>query len=61
MTLDELIVFYNEFSPASVVRFPEFYSESAYFKDPFNEVRGSAPAHKGPSSMAVGRLASSSM
>lgn len=40
MTLDELIVFYNEFSPASVTRFPEFYSENAYFKDPFNEVRG---------------------
>jgi len=40
MTLDELIVFYNEFSPASVARFPEFYAENAYFKDPFNEVRG---------------------
>ena len=40
MTLDELIVFYNEFSPASVARFPEFYSDNAYFKDLFNEVRG---------------------
>ncbi|MGB4064524.1 MAG: nuclear transport factor 2 family protein [Azonexus sp.] len=40
MTLDELIVFYNEFAPASVARFPEFYSDNAYFKDPFNEVRG---------------------
>jgi len=40
MSIDELIVFYNEFSPASVSRFPEFYSENAYFKDPFNEVRG---------------------
>lgn len=40
MTLDDLIVFYNEFSPASVARFPEFYSNNAYFKDPFNEVRG---------------------
>lgn len=40
MTLDELIVFYNEFSPASVGRFPEFYCDNAYFKDPFNEVRG---------------------
>jgi len=40
MTLDELIVFYNEFAPASVARFPEFYNENAYFKDPFNEVRG---------------------
>ena len=40
MTLDDLIVFYNEFAPASVARFPEFYSDNAYFKDPFNEVRG---------------------
>jgi hypothetical protein len=40
MSIDELIVFYNEFSPASVSRFPEFYSDNAYFKDPFNEVRG---------------------
>jgi len=40
MNLDDLIVFYNEFAPASVARFPDFYSENAYFKDPFNEVRG---------------------
>jgi hypothetical protein len=35
-----LIHFYNEFSPESIARFPEFYSADAYFKDPFNEVRG---------------------
>jgi steroid delta-isomerase len=40
MKLDALIQFYNEFDPASVVRFPEFYSADAWFKDPFNEVRG---------------------
>ena len=40
MALAELIKFYNEFSPESVARFPEFYSADAYFKDPFNEVRG---------------------
>ncbi|MBS1159502.1 MAG: nuclear transport factor 2 family protein [Proteobacteria bacterium] len=40
MKLDALIQFYNEFSPASVARFPEFYSNDACFKDPFNEVRG---------------------
>lgn len=42
MKLDALIQFYNEFSPASVARFPEFYSDDAWFKDPFNEVRGIA-------------------
>lgn len=42
MKLDKLICFYNEFAPESVTRFPEFYSADAYFKDPFNEVRGIA-------------------
>ena len=42
MKLDALIEFYNDFSPASVARFPEFYSADAWFKDPFNEVRGIA-------------------
>ncbi len=42
MQLDVLIQFYNDFSPASVARFPEFYSDDAWFKDPFNEVRGIA-------------------
>jgi len=42
MQLDALIQFYNDFSPASVARFPEFYSDDAWFKDPFNEVRGIA-------------------
>jgi steroid Delta-isomerase len=40
MNIEPLIKFYDEFSPASVARFPEFYSADAYFKDPFNEVRG---------------------
>jgi hypothetical protein len=40
MNLDPLIRFYHELSIESVARFPEFYSEDAYFKDPFNEVRG---------------------
>jgi hypothetical protein len=42
MKLEALIQFYNDFSPASVARFPEFYSADAWFKDPFNEVRGIA-------------------
>lgn len=40
MQLDALIRFYNEFSPASIDRFEEFYALDARFKDPFNEVRG---------------------
>ena len=42
MTLDALIGFYPGLSPQGVARFPEFYSADAYFKDPFNEVRGVA-------------------
>lgn len=40
MNLDNLIRFYHELTPESVTRFPEFYSADAWFKDPFNEVRG---------------------
>lgn len=40
MSLDALIRFYQELSPGDVERFAEFYSADAYFKDPFNEVRG---------------------
>lgn len=37
---DRLIDFYHQLTPASLPRFAEFYSTDAYFKDPFNEVRG---------------------
>ena len=40
MDLDRLIAFYNELTPGKVERFPDFYATDAYFKDPFNEVRG---------------------
>jgi steroid delta-isomerase len=46
MSLASLIQFYHELSPESVARFPEFYSADAYFKDPFNEVRGLAPIQR---------------
>jgi len=39
MNIDALIRFYQELSPESIARFPEFYGINAYFKDPFNEVR----------------------
>lgn len=42
MNLDDLIRFYHDLTPESVARFPEFYSADAWFKDPFNEVRGTA-------------------
>lgn len=35
-----LIDFYQTLTPESVARFGEFYSADAWFKDPFNEVRG---------------------
>lgn len=38
--LERLIAFYHDLTPESVMRFAEFYSADAYFKDPFNEVRG---------------------
>jgi hypothetical protein len=40
MALADLITFYEELTPQSVERFADFYSSEAYFKDPFNEVRG---------------------
>jgi len=42
MDLEPLIDFYQGLTPASVDRFAEFYSDDAYFKDPFNEVQGLA-------------------
>jgi steroid Delta-isomerase len=43
MSVDTLIRFFETLSAGSVSRIPELYAEDAYFKDPFNEVRG-APA-----------------
>jgi ketosteroid isomerase-like protein len=42
MNLDALIGFYHDLTIERVVRFPDFYAEDAWFKDPFNEVRGVA-------------------
>ncbi len=36
----DLIEFFHTLSPETVARFPEFYADNAFFKDPFNEVRG---------------------
>lgn len=40
MSMDALVRFYETLTPADVARFPEFYADDAYFKDPFNEVSG---------------------
>ena len=40
MQLAAIVAFYQQLTPAAVARFPEFYSEDAEFKDPFNTVRG---------------------
>lgn len=42
MSLDKLIDFYHGLTVEQVQRFADFYTEDAYFKDPFNEVRGVA-------------------
>lgn len=36
--LDALVRYYETLTPASVAAMGQFYSESCYFKDPFNEV-----------------------
>jgi steroid delta-isomerase len=41
-SVDALTAFYEGLSAESVARFPEFYADDAFFKDPFNEVRGVA-------------------
>lgn len=41
--VDALLNFYQTLTPAGVAEFGRYYSEDAYFKDPFNEVRGLAP------------------
>lgn len=40
MNLDALTRFYQELTPESLARLAELYAEDAWFKDPFNEVRG---------------------
>jgi ketosteroid isomerase-like protein len=40
--IERLIAFYRDLTPETVGHFPQFYSDDAYFKDPFNEVRGVA-------------------
>jgi len=41
--IDALLDFYQSLAPESLVAFGEYYSGDAWFKDPFNEVRGVEP------------------
>jgi steroid Delta-isomerase len=42
MSVDTLIQFFETLSPGTLARIPDFYSDDARFKDPFNDVRGAA-------------------
>ena len=39
-SVEQLIAFYQTLTPQGITRFAEFYSDDAYFKDPFYEVHG---------------------
>jgi steroid Delta-isomerase len=41
--LTQAIYFFEHISPEQVAQLDQLYSTDAYFKDPFNEVRGIAP------------------
>ena len=36
----DIVTYFETFTPQSIPRVAEFYAPDAYFKDPFNEVRG---------------------
>lgn len=38
--LGRLVDFFESLTPETVLRIGDFYAEDAYFRDPFNEVRG---------------------
>lgn len=42
----EIARFFSSLQPADVQRMAEFYTPDAYFKDPFNEVRGVAEVQR---------------
>ncbi len=38
--IENIVMFFETLTPQSVSRLGEFYTDDAWFKDPFNEVRG---------------------
>lgn len=45
-SVDALVAFFESLHPEAVAHFPEYYADDAYFKDPFNEVRGLLPIQR---------------
>ena len=41
-TLDEIVQWFESITPETVAQVAQFYGDDAYFKDPFQEVRGVA-------------------
>jgi hypothetical protein len=41
--INHIVTYFETLTEESVARLPEYYIEDAYFKDPFNEVRGVKP------------------
>jgi steroid Delta-isomerase len=44
--IQRIVNFFETLQPSSVARMGEFYTLDAYFKDPFNEVRGLAEVQR---------------
>jgi steroid Delta-isomerase len=42
MSIDAIVQFFESLEPTCVAKIGDFYTEDAYFKDPFNEVRSVA-------------------
>ncbi len=38
--INNIVNYFETISEASISKLPQYYAEDAYFKDPFNEVRG---------------------
>ena len=38
--VNNIVTYFEAITEATVSKLPEYYTEEAYFKDPFNEVRG---------------------
>jgi steroid delta-isomerase len=38
--VERIVVFFETLTPQSLARFGEYYADDAFFKDPFNELRG---------------------
>jgi steroid Delta-isomerase len=46
LSVDEIVAFFESLSPATVEQLGRLYTDDAYFKDPFNEVRGLAEVQR---------------